>query len=67
MQASERYFSGDVITFDGKLHKVTAWKVSGIWRVSAIADGHVVRGKGSRSLERAIRYFQERYQERAPS
>jgi hypothetical protein len=60
----EKHYTEDVTTFDGKTHKLTAWKVGGYWRASATVDGKFIRGGGARTLERAIEYFQTQYRAR---
>jgi hypothetical protein len=58
---TDNHFVGDVTTFDGRSHKVTAWKVGGVWRAHTTVDGHFIRAGGGRTLQRAIEYFLASY------
>ncbi len=63
MQHDDKYYTGEVTTFDGRTHKLTAWKVGGAWRASSTIDGKFIRAGGAKTLERAIEYFQKRYEQ----
>lgn len=58
---TDNHFIGNVRTFDGKTHRVTAWKIGGTWRAHTTVDGHFVRAAGGQTLERAIERFETRY------
>jgi hypothetical protein len=62
MQQTENYFCDILRTFDGRTHKVTAWRVGGTWRAHVNLDGQMLRGKSAKTLAQAIANFRVRYQ-----